>query len=994
MAFTLRDRGADAEPVAHFLNRILFCFFAQHAGLLPVGIVGQVLNAGKSCPDRGTEMLRALFSVMKRGGTFGPHVIEWFNGNLFDSSDTLPLAAEDIDALLSIAEMDWSAVEPSIFGTLFERGLDPRKRAQIGAHYTDVESIKRVITPVVIEPITIRWIESRGRIESLIDKGKVESAQRVFDEFLTYLGGYRILDPACGSGNFLYLALQSLKDLEHASSLEAEQLGLSVPRGSMRCGVQCVHGIELNTVAAELARVTVWIGEIQWMLHHGLQPSRNPILKSLETIECKDAVVAENGDRPQWPVASAIVGNPPFLGNKRMITELGESYTSRLRFAYRDSLPGGVDLVAYWFEQARQQIEQKRCERAGLVATQSIRKGANRSVLDRIVSQVPIFDAWRDEPWVNEGAAVRVSIVAFGAQVGPARLDGKRVAGINPDLSIKGPGSVNLTAAKPLTENRGVCFMGTSKVGDFDVTGDLAREWLRVPNPHGRPNSEVVRPWANGQEITGRPADKWIIDFGVEMSERLASMYEAPFAYVKRHVRPARQDQRRDAYRKRWWIHAESRPGLRAALRGISRYIATPRVAKHRVFVWLSSSVLPDSRLFAICRDDDATLGVLSSRLHTVWATANASRHGKGNDPTYNAGDCFETFPFPDLADHARETIETAAVTLDELRENWLNPPEWTERVPEVNPIFPDRIIPKEGHGQHLAHRTLTDLYNLRPEWLVRAHQELDEAVARAYGWKDYTAQLADVEILSRLLDLNQKRSIDLVTMAATPRSNNRFEDVLARRLVLTETVIHRLRDDPNLGRTKLAKVFYLADMRAGLELKMKYYREAAGPLDARALYNPRIGIEALGRQRDLFYARPDGRAVRYRLGKASTGVDRRAREIFGGQFDEISRVIDLMRPLSTDQSEIVSTLYACWNDLLIDSRSPNDDAIVNEFRTRWHKQKERFAPARLLIALQWMRKNHMTPGGKGSHTSMFAQAADPPVRSRPRASSKTKALA
>jgi type II restriction/modification system DNA methylase subunit YeeA len=462
LAQVLRNRGGEPERVAHFLNRILFCLFAQDAKLLPSDIVGQVLEAGLKNPDKANQMLLKLFRTMKKGGDFGPHIIEWFNGSLFDASENIPLESKEIRELLSICNLNWSEIEPSIFGTLFERGLDPRKRAQIGAHYTDPLSIMRIIKPVVIEPLTQKWESIKNEIEVIAERAErgrdraarariLNKGQRLFNKFLDDLAQFRVLDPACGSGNFLYLALQEMKDLEHRATLEAEQLGLLPQLPGMHVGVQCVRGIESNSYAAELARVTVWIGELQWMLRHGLQPSRDPLLKPLETIECRDALLDDDGCEPQWPRADVIVGNPPFLGNKRMITELGESYTMRIRKLFKRRLPAAVDLVTYWFERAREQVESGMTERAGLVATQSIRKGANRCVLDRIASATPIFDAWRNEPWINDGAAVRVSLVAFGRGATATRLDGKSVSSIQPDLNPATVSGVNLARAFTLS---------------------------------------------------------------------------------------------------------------------------------------------------------------------------------------------------------------------------------------------------------------------------------------------------------------------------------------------------------------------------------------------------------------------------------------------------------------------------------------------------------------------------------------------------------------
>lgn len=793
LAQILRARGGEPEKVAHFLNRILFCLFAQDAGLLPPRLMIRLLEAGSKHPEQANNMLKTLFRSMTGGGLFGADLIEWFNGGLFDSDEIIPLEQEDIGQILSVARLNWSSIEPSVFGTLFERGLDPDKRSQLGAHYTDPQSIMRLIDPVVVEPLTKRWTEAKQRIEAAMKRGLASSdqgtrtkarkeAQAMFAAYLKELSDFRVLDPACGSGNFLYLALQALKDLEHRATLEAEQLGLEPEFTGMNVGVQCVHGIELNRYAAELARVTVWIGEIQWMLRHGVPPSKNPILKPLETIEQGDAIVNEDGSEPVWPEAHAIVGNPPFLGNKRMLSQLGEQYTRRLRRLYSGRLPGGVDLVVYWFERARAQIAAGQAKSAGLVATQAIRKGANRRVLDRIASQMSIFDAWRDEPWVNDGADVRVSLVAFGAG-GTPRLDGQEVASIQADLT-SGSKGYDLTKALPLPENRHVCYMGISKVGAFDIPGAVAREWIKLPNPHRRSNADVLRPFANGQDVTGRHSDTWVVDF-TDLTEKEAALYEAPFAHIRRHVKVSRSQQRRDAYRQRWWIHGEARPGLRAALQHLERYIATPRMAKHRVFVWLPASVVPDCQLFAICRDDDFTFGVLSSRFHSLWAVAQANRQGVGNDPRYAAATCFETFPFPVADRTLRAPVADAARELNRLREEWLNPSDWVQVTNDVLRTLPKRILAKAGHESEVKARTLTHLYNSMPGWLALAHEELDVAVARAYDWDDYSPALSDEQVLAWLVRANSERATaGARTPHVPPTSVLREEDVLAIRPV------------------------------------------------------------------------------------------------------------------------------------------------------------------------------------------------------------------
>ena len=795
IARALEGCGHDPRRVAHFLIQCLFCMFAEDVGLLPEHLFERIVEKSAGQPDKLSARLTELFASMRGGGEFLLEDIPWFNGGLFETAVSVPLTTAEIAALLAAAKLDWSPIEPSIFGTLFERGLDPALRSQLGANFTDPDTIRKIVDPVVVEPLAAEWgtvkVAIAGQMAEYRAGGKgAKKAYRAADErflgFLERLKNFRVLDPACGSGNFLYLALRALKDLEHRANLDAEALGLHRQLSIEVCP-RNVLGIELNPYAAELARVTVWIGEIQWMLKHGYDIRRNPILAPLDHIECRDAVLNVDDSEPDWPEANAIIGNPPFLGDKKMRGELGDEYAVRLRQLYRGRVPGGADLVTYWFEKARAHIEAGRAKRAGLVATQSIRKGASRAVLDRIVASGEIFAAWSDEPWINDGAAVRVSLVCFGAaHPSPsgrgaggegATLDGQPVATINADLTA---GENDLTRAARLAENAAVCFQGPVKVGAFDIPGELARQWLEQPNPHGKPNRDIVRPWANGMDITRRPSDTWIIDFGGQMTESEAALYEAPFAYVLAHVKPEREQNRRALRAKNWWRHGEIMPSMRAALARIPRYIATPRVAKHRLFVWLHSAVLPDSRLYVIARADDATFGVLHSRIHQVWALANASRHGVGNDPTYNAATCFEAFPFPPglqpnrnaltpgpspegRGEQKGEGLEVAAIAeaarrLNELRENWLNPPQWVDRAPEIVPGYPDRLIPKPEFAAELKKRTLTNLYNARPAWLDQAHRALDAAVAAAYGWDDDTPALPDDEILRRLLALNRER--------------------------------------------------------------------------------------------------------------------------------------------------------------------------------------------------------------------------------------------
>jgi hypothetical protein len=826
LAKRLTERGDSPLQVAHFLIQCVFCMFAEDAKLLPQKLFETVLD--KSNPDgvKAQDRLTQLFKAMQKGGDFALETIPWFNGGLFEQIGVPQLTTEDVVQLLDAARMDWGAIEPAILGTLFERGLNPDMRSQLGAHYTDPATILKLIHPTIVKPLENEWKALHAKLVSLapqfgLQKGKGKGkyvpnverrqGQAVFNTFLERLKNYRVLDPACGSGNFLYLALKSLKDIEHRVNLEAEALGLQ-REVAIETSLANVLGIELNPYAAELARVTVWIGEIQWMLAHGYPIKDKPILQPLDHIECRDAVLnfspspsrrgargegekSETAVEPEWPAVDAIVGNPPFLGGSKKRGELGDAYFNALNNVYADRVPGGADLVTYWFEKARAQIEMGKAQRAGLVATQAIRSGSNRKVLERILNITRIFEAWSDEPWINNGAAVRVSLVCFGRSTvgcavrtldggahGAPYLDGQLVAEIHADLTAGG--GLDLTQAKSLEENAWTSFEGTKKYGDFDIVGEIARQWLKLPNPNGQPNAEVVKPWANGKDITARPSDTWIIDYGTDMTEADAALYETPFAHVLAYVKPYRETVNRERTRRNWWIHEEARVSMRKALKALPRFIVTPRVAKHRFFVWLSTAVLPDTRLNVIASDSETTFGILSSRIHEAWSLAQASMHGDGSEggrPTYNAKSCFETFPFPfpfpegltprdtasSLTPESRpltpaHTIAAAAKKLNELREAWLNPPEWVDwvRTPEEEKAsFPLRPVAKPGHEAELKKRTLTNLYNARPAWLDNVHKELDAAVAAAYGWADYMPDMPDEEILRRLLALNQERA-------------------------------------------------------------------------------------------------------------------------------------------------------------------------------------------------------------------------------------------
>ena len=777
LAQSLRDRGHDPRLVAHFVNRLVFCMFAEDVGLLPDDMFTRMLEHSRRRPDEFAALAQELFGAMCTGGRVGFETVAWFNGGLFDDDHALPLERAEIVTTLKAAALDWSQIDPSILGTLFERGLDPDKRSQLGAHYTDRDKILRIVEPTVVRPLLVEWETAKADIAAVVERADAagnraaqtrlrRDAEQQLGTFLERLRKFTVLDPACGSGNFLYLALQALKDLEHRVQLEAEALGLQ--RSFPAIGPASVRGIEVNAYAAELARVSVWIGEIQWMRRNGFTESRDPILKPLDTIECRDAIVSPDGGEPDWPEVDAVIGNPPFLGGKLLNAGLGEEYVAKVFDAYAGRVPAEADLVCYWFVKAGEHVARGGARRVGLVATNSIRGGANRRALQAATQDRPIFDAWSDEPWVIDGAAVRVSLVCFahaddGALV-ERRLDGAVVDAVHADLTAqRGRFGLDLTQAQRLHANGGIAFMGDTKGGPFDVPGSRAREWLGEPaNPNGRPNSDVLTPWRNGMDVTRRPADKWIVDFGWNMAREEAALYETPFRHAREHVHPMRQRNRRASYRTYWWRHVEPRQGMWRALEGLSRYIATPRLAKHRLFVWLDARICPDSQLIVIARDDDATFGILHSRFHEAWSLRLGT--SLEDRPRYTPSSTFETFPFPEglspdlpASAHANDpratAIADAARRLVELRDRWLNPPEWVEWIEEPAPGFPPRPVPRDDDAaKALKARTLTKLYNDRPQWLADAHDALDTTVAAAYGW---SADMPEEEALDGLLALN-----------------------------------------------------------------------------------------------------------------------------------------------------------------------------------------------------------------------------------------------
>ena len=756
----METHNEDPERLARYLNQLVFCLYSEDAGLLPEGLFTRIVAQHYREPATFDEAIRSLFRLMATGGHAGADQIAQFNGDLFNVVDTVELSTVALQRLGEACERNWRDIEPSIFGTLFERALDASKRAQTGAHYTGADDIELVVEPVVMTPLRREWQETRVAIDKLLDAEQNAAtvmekapspgfdpltalatalrtrAHEEMEAFRQRLASVRVLDPACGSGNFLYIALRSLLDLER------EVIDFAAVHGwhGLTPSVQPdqMLGLEINHYAAELARTALWIGYIQWHHANGFRYTQQPLLIPLDTIRQTDAILdltdPDNPAEPEWPAAEFIVGNPPFLGHFPFRESLGDEYVDAVYGVYGNRIPNSSDLCCYWFEKARGQIDTGATKRAGLLATQAIRFQSNRRVLTRIKETGDIFAAIADQDWVLAGATVHTSIICFdnGSEAEHV-LDGHLVAAINADLRA----GANLSQAKTLEENSGLSFMGDIKVGPFEITKESADEMLRNPNPHGKPNSDVVKRWMIGRDINQRPRNMWIIDFGTNMAVDNAALYEKPFEYIRDQVKPGRDNNRDQRFRNYWWLHGRPRIEMRDALGGLKRYIGTSMVSRHRMFAWINREVLPDATIIVFARDDDYFFGVLQSRIHLEWAAATGSQLREAQSGMrYTPTTCFETFPFPRPTEEQREAIGAAAAELNSLRQGWLNPPGIS--------------------AAELRKRTLTNLYNQRPTWLDNAHTRLDTTVADGYGW---AADLPDTEILERLLALNLERA-------------------------------------------------------------------------------------------------------------------------------------------------------------------------------------------------------------------------------------------
>ena len=554
----VRERYPDPARVAHFLNRLIFCLFAEDAGLLPAKVFSKIVENYETRDSRRiAKDIGQLFEEMARGGDFYGEEIPHFNGSLFDNTPALDLNGLELEVIHKAAALDWSAMDPTIFGTLFERVMDPDQRSQLGAHYTSFADIATLVEPVVMTPLRREWEECRTRVESLLppapdpldgaeddpglfpkpDPSKFSEAEKIIKGFLKTLRSVRVLDPACGSGNFLYVTLRMLKDLEYEALVFSRRHDL--PEFPLEVGPHQLFGIEINPYAFDLAQMTVWIGFIQWHTANGFSYDRTPLLQPLRTIENKDAILdlsaPEFPAEPTWPEADFIIGNPPFLGGNKLRRELGDEYIDAVFSVYNGRVGGTADLCCYWFEKAREQIQAGKCTRAGLLATQAIRGGVNREVLKAIKKTGDIFFAESDRDWILDGASVHVSMVGFDNGSETLRqLDQKNTGFINADLTA----SVDVTLSGRLAENLNLWCYGSQQKAKFDIQPDFAMKLLRSPTPSGLPNSDVIKPSVNGSQVLRERRETYVIDFGLTQDIAEAACYEAPFKYVEEKIYP------------------------------------------------------------------------------------------------------------------------------------------------------------------------------------------------------------------------------------------------------------------------------------------------------------------------------------------------------------------------------------------------------------------------------------------------------------------------
>lgn len=785
----LEDRGHRPEPVAHFLMRVLFTMFAEDSGLLEQGSFLDVLSDARKAPASFAPMLEELWRTMDRGGfsTTLRKAVRKFNGGLFAEVSAIPLEKEEIGELYEAAKHVWTDVEPAIFGTLLEQALDKDERKRLGAHYTPRAYVERLVEATIIQPLKAEWEGAvLGAVELEREANPALAIQAVHD-FHVKLANTRVLDPACGTGNFLYIALELMKRLEGDVLEVLADLG---GQEALAMENETVHprnflGLELNPRAAAIAELVLWLGYLQWQMRNKAAIT-DPVLEKLKNITAMDAVLRHDGERakpddsgtelihprrPDWPQADYIVGNPPFIGGKDVRSRLGEPYAVALWKA-NPKINKSADFVMYWWDHAAEILAAKgsRLKRFGFVTTNSITQEFSRRVIaKRLDGRPPIslIMAIPDHPWTKatrEAAAVRIAMSVVGA----GKLEG---------MLLEVVGESGLDSDAPVIEMRemaGAVHSDLSVGTQVDtVTKLLANQWLSVRGVefHGdgyilerREYEQIVchdltdqhvRPFlASGDVKSGRPRDRYVLDLWDFNSTDLRKAAPKVYQHLLTTARPSRASNSVPRRRDQWWKLALPHDDLRSGIARLDRYIATIVTMRQRAFVFLPGNALPDQSLMVIASSEAWILGVVSSSLHYRFFLAKCGWLGAGNDPRYNNTLVFDPFPFPDASPEQRARIGEFAEELDATRKDVL-----------------------ADHGD----LTLTGLYNLRDKLargvalsgaevdqrrrgrvdiIAELHDRIDDAVADAYGWgEDHRAgRLTDEEIVARLVALNAER--------------------------------------------------------------------------------------------------------------------------------------------------------------------------------------------------------------------------------------------
>lgn len=762
------------ERVAMFLMRCLFTMFAEDVGLLPEKSFKAVLEGCEKEPDTFVPVVHQLWEAMDKGG-FAHAIrktVKRFNGEFFKNPEVLPLSAEAIFELRHAAGYDWKEVEPAIFGTLVEQALDPSERKALGAHYTPRAYVERLVHATIMDPLRSDWANVLSTVEKLKAANKPNEAIKAVQSFHTMLTELRVLDPACGTGNFLYVSLELLKRLEGEVLEVLADLGGQEVLTGFGIDPHQFLGLELNPRAAAIAELVLWIGYLQWFYRTSKGEPPEPILKAFHNIKEKDAVLTPDWKRrPEWPDAEFIVGNPPFIGAKDIRTRMPEGYPEAL-WAVHKHMNESADFVMYWWDRAAEILARKgtKLRRFGLVTTNSISQVFQRRVMEahfQAKRPISLVMAIADHPWTKaakDSAAVRIAMTVCAAGKHEGTLyEVTREQGLDsdaPQLTLSETrgiihsdltNGVDVTKAQVLKANEGLCANGMKPIGEgFWVTkGEAIRLGLGT-----RKNAEKhLRQYRNGRDLAAYSRDVYVIDLlGLEIDE-VRQQFPEIYQHILASVYEYRQTNNRASYREKWWIFGEPRKELRPAIEGLPRFIVTIQTAKHRVFQFLDAEFMPDQKLMVLGSDDPFLLGVLSSKIHTKWTLKTCSWLGVGNDAVYVKARSFDPFPFPEASEAQKSAIRTLAEELDALRKRVLAAhPHLTltglynvlERVKAG--IVPDALTPDER-------RTFNDGLILV---LKELHEKLDVAVADAYGWP---ADASDDAILANLVALNAQRA-------------------------------------------------------------------------------------------------------------------------------------------------------------------------------------------------------------------------------------------